>query len=95
MSVGRVERTLLSGVVPFSHSMPAPSLLLFKLGNLSPSQMSQKEQEMSSLAEERSKYTECLRSLHVTMEKELVDNKHAKYLAKLFNLKRGKKSKKV
>ena len=57
--------------------------------------MSQKELEMASLAEERSKYSECLKSLHVTMEKELVDNKHAKYLTKLFNLRRGKKSNKV
>ena len=57
--------------------------------------MSQKELEMASLAGERSKYSECLKSLHVTMEKELVDNKHAKYLTKLFNLRRGKKSKKV
>ena len=57
--------------------------------------MSQKEQEIASLAEERSKYTECLKSLHVTMEKELVDNKHANYLLKLFKLKRGKKSQKV
>ena len=57
--------------------------------------MSQKELEMASLAEERSKYSEFLKSLHVTMEKELVDNKHAKYLTKLFNLRRGKKSKKV
>ena len=57
--------------------------------------LGQKDQEMASLAEERSKYTECLKSLHVKMEKELVDNKHAKYLAKLFNLRRGKKSKKA
>ena len=50
---------------------------------------------MASLAEVRSKYAECLKSLHVTMDKELVDNKHAKYLSKLFSLRLGNKLKKV